>query len=249
MSWTSANGNKNGNGHTSGRKASRNAWLITYADMVTVLLTFFVMIFIYMKEAENSIDRWINHLLNQTYTELTHYVNENSIEGIEVDRVTKGIRIILSSGVVFAPGFADLKSNALPVLSEVGALINNSTLVHIEENPEYAEIFRNLRKQGRDLKVDIRVEGHTDSDPYYGREFESNWELSAARALAVVKYMTASTGLEEQKFSALGYGEYRPIVPNTSESNKQRNRRVEIYLDANLVATNGVSTRTADRLN
>jgi len=240
---------ENNSDHTSGRSASRNAWLITYADMVTVLLTFFVMIFIYMKEAESSIDRWINALLNQTYTELNHYVQENNVEGIKVDRVTKGIRIILSSGVVFDPGYADLKSNALPVLSEVGALINNSTLVHIEENPEYADIFNNLEQQGRELNVDIRVEGHTDSDPYYGREFDSNWDLSAARALAVVQYISESTGLEERKFSALGYGEYRPIVPNTSESNKQRNRRVEIYLDANLVAANGLSSNTADHLN
>ena len=237
----------NGNGRTSGQSASRNAWLITYADMVTVLLTFFVMIFIYMKEAENSVDRWINQLLNQTYTELNQYVGENNIQGVQIDRVTKGIRIVLSSGVVFDPGYADLKPDILPVLSEVGSLIQNSTLVHIQDNPKYATFFQNLRHEGRGLDVDIRVEGHTDSDPYYGAEFESNWELSAARALAVVKYMAASTGINESKFSALGYGQYRPIVPNTTDVNKQRNRRVEIYLDANLVR-NG-SRQPVDRIN
>ncbi|MCF7804319.1 MAG: flagellar motor protein MotB [Candidatus Marinimicrobia bacterium] len=229
------------------KRASRSVWLITYADMVTVLLTFFVMIFIYMKEAENSIDRWLDQLMNQTYAELTRYVDQNEIRGLEIERVTKGIRIILSSGVMFDPGYAELKQKIRPVISEVGSVIDNSTLIHIEDNPQYSELIHNLRQQNRDLKVDIRVEGHTDSDPYVGREFESNWELSAARALAVVKYMAASTGLSESKFSALGYGEYRPILSNDSEENKQRNRRVEVYLDANLVQNGG--EHVVDRLN
>ena len=214
----------------------KNVWTLTYADMVTLLLTFFVMIFIYMKEAENSIDQWLNQLLDQTYSELTTYVQKNHIDGLHIERVTKGIRIVLSSGVLFDPGYADLKTDILPILKEVGGVINNSTLIHIDEMPEYAAVLENLRQQNKDLKVDIRVEGHTDSDPYIGREYDSNWELSAARALAVVKYMAKTTGIPESKFSALGYGEYRPIVPNDSEENKRKNRRVEIYLDANFVS-------------
>ncbi|MCK4639998.1 MAG: OmpA family protein, partial [Candidatus Marinimicrobia bacterium] len=87
--------------------------------------------------------------------------------------------------------------------------------------------------------VEIRVEGHTDNWQIRGGKYDSNWELSSARALEVVKYLSAVSGIGEGNFSALGYGEFRPIADNNSEEGRSINRRVEIFIDADIAPING----------
>lgn len=82
----------------------------------------------------------------------------------------------------------------------------------------------------RDLPGIIRVEGHTDDVPIRTGRFPSNWELSAARAVRVVRILTEEGGVDPRRVYFAGYGEYRPLVANVSEANRQRNRRVEVYL-------------------
>ncbi|MBI5546769.1 MAG: OmpA family protein [Deltaproteobacteria bacterium] len=78
----------------------------------------------------------------------------------------------------------------------------------------------------------VRVEGHTDSDPTgKGSAFPTNWELSSARALAVVKFLQ-DQGVDPTLLSAAGYGPYQPVAPNDSPENKSLNRRIEIVLAA-----------------
>jgi chemotaxis protein MotB len=82
----------------------------------------------------------------------------------------------------------------------------------------------------------IRVEGHTDNVPISERlkeKYFSNWELSAARAASVVRYFQLGEHkIEPLRLEAVGFAEYRPVAPNDSDANKQRNRRVEIVLTA-----------------
>jgi chemotaxis protein MotB len=76
----------------------------------------------------------------------------------------------------------------------------------------------------------VAVEGHTDNDPIKYSGWKSNWELSSARALAVVHYLVDECKVEPQRLSANGYGEFHPVAPNDSVQNKQKNRRVEIVI-------------------
>lgn len=76
----------------------------------------------------------------------------------------------------------------------------------------------------------VAVEGHTDNDPIKYSGWKSNWELSSARALAVLHYLVDECKVEPQRLSANGYGEFHPVVPNDSVQNKQKNRRVEIVI-------------------
>ena len=76
----------------------------------------------------------------------------------------------------------------------------------------------------------VAVEGHTDDDPIKYSGWKSNWELSSARALAVVHYLIDDCKVEPQRLSANGYGEYHPAAPNDTPQNKQKNRRVEIVI-------------------
>jgi len=80
----------------------------------------------------------------------------------------------------------------------------------------------------------IRIEGHTDNVPIKTSMFRSNWELSTARAISVVRYFTeelpADQHIEPRKFEVSGYGEYHPIAPNDTPQNKQKNRRIELTI-------------------
>jgi len=76
----------------------------------------------------------------------------------------------------------------------------------------------------------VAVEGHTDNDPIKYSGWKSNWELSSARALAVVHYLVDACKVEPQRLSANGYGEFHPVAPNDTAQNKQKNRRVEIVI-------------------
>jgi chemotaxis protein MotB len=76
----------------------------------------------------------------------------------------------------------------------------------------------------------IVVEGHTDDLPMRTDKIASNWELSALRATAVVRYFVEEKGLDPSRLSATGYGEFQPLVPNVSEVNRRINRRVDIVI-------------------
>lgn len=80
-----------------------------------------------------------------------------------------------------------------------------------------------------DINWVLRVDGHTDSDPIQTEQFKSNWELSAARAIEVVKYLV-SKGVSPEHLVAAGFGEFQPIDPGTDEDAKTRNRRIELKL-------------------
>ena len=80
-----------------------------------------------------------------------------------------------------------------------------------------------------DLAWVLRVDGHTDIDPIQSPRFESNWELSSARAIAVVKFLI-SQGVEPRHVVAAGFGECQPIDPGSTEEAKSRNRRIELKL-------------------
>ena len=84
-----------------------------------------------------------------------------------------------------------------------------------------------LAKLFEEFPCDMIIQGHTDDRPVRGRRFDSNWELSASRAIAVMRYMVENGGLDPKKLGTAGYADQRPLVPNDSRENRAKNRRVE----------------------
>jgi len=78
----------------------------------------------------------------------------------------------------------------------------------------------------------IQIEGHTDDISIKNGQFPSNWELSSARALAVLRFLLDKSGIEPGRLSAAGYGKYHPIAPNDSSENRRLNRRVDIVIES-----------------
>ena len=218
-------------------RAKNSSWAITYADLVTLLLTFFILLLVILNEEEKQIDRIINMLLNETYSELKKVESQY----LKVTRETKGVKLTVSSGRLFKSMEAEVQASALPLLDQIGAIIRVSKLLHLDEDQKYNNFRERIRSFGKDLNIEIRCEGHTDGEQVPpNSKYDSNWDLSTARALNIVKYISNKFQIPEKEFSAMGYGEFRPVVAMDTVSQNllaikdanSKNRRVEIYLDA-----------------
>lgn len=219
-------------------KAKSTAWAITYADLVTLLLTFFILLLVILNDAEKHIDRVINLLLDETYIELKENVESSYVS---VDRVTKGVKITMASGRLFQSMDDEVQPLVYPLLRQIGGIIRVSKVLNVYEDDRYNNLLTAIENRGGYLNVEIRCEGHTDDLqlPQYAK-FQSNWDLSTSRALNIVKLLSDFSRIPQSKFSAMGYGEFRPAVEITGLQNENgeladaraKNRRVEIYLDA-----------------
>ena len=218
--------------------AKSTAWAITYADLLTLLLTFFILLLVILNDAEKHIDRVINMLLDETYQELKENIESSYVS---VDRVTKGVKITMASGRLFKSMDDGVQTLVYPLLRQIGGIVRVSKLLNVDEDDRFNKLLESIEKRDGFLNVEIRCEGHTDDLPLPKQaQFSSNWDLSTSRALNIVKLLSEFSRIPESKFSAMGYGEYRPVIPIRSigknavdiRNARAKNRRVEIYMDA-----------------
>ncbi len=201
-------------------------WLITYADAITLLMAFMVMLLTFaeydipaFEEAAAAIQSNLTgrdatspiQLLRIDVQDVVYNMQADQVVKVETD--DKGIVIELSSSAFYLPGSADIRDEAAPVLEKL-----SQTLLA----PRY-QLYT------------IEVEGHTDDDPINTPQFPSNWELSAVRASRIVRFFVGQ-GLEAIRMKATGYAEIKPKVPNADlqgnpiPENKVANRRVAIRI-------------------
>ena len=218
-------------------RAKTTAWALTFADLTTLLLTFFVLLLVILNDAEAHVDRLVNIILDETERELAPLKQNNLVD---IERVTKGIKITLTGSKLFKSLSADLNPDADPILVQIGGLIRTSTLMNIYKQPRWNPLLEMIKKANDTLNIEIRAEGHTDDKPIpMNSKFRNNWELSSARSLNLVQRLSELAQMEQHYFSALGYGEFRPKreIDNIKdrvelEEARAENRRVEIYFDA-----------------
>ena len=117
-------------------------------------------------------------------------------------------------------------------LEEKGSL-NFFEIGKAELTPEAKLAIDKIVPQIVNLPNELVVEGHTDSDPINTVQYSSNWELSTARATNVVKYLIREKQFSPGKLAAIGYGEFKPVAPNDTAANKQKNRRI-VFLFKNM---------------
>ncbi|MBA64787.1 MAG: hypothetical protein CMG55_03195 [Candidatus Marinimicrobia bacterium] len=224
-------------------RAKTTAWALTFADLTTLLLTFFVLLLVILNDAEAHVDRLVNIILDETEKELAPLQKNNLVE---IERVTKGIKITLTGSKLFKSLSADLNPDADPILVQIGGLIRTSTLMNIHKQPRWEPLLEMINKSNDTLNIEIRAEGHTDDKPIpMNSKFRNNWELSSARSLNLVQRLSQLAEMEQHYFSALGYGEFRPKreIENIKdrvelEEARAENRRVEIYFDAFIKSKN-----------
>ena len=226
-------------------RAKTTAWALTFADLTTLLLTFFVLLLVILNDAESHVDRLVNIILNETAKELEPLQQNNLVE---IERVTKGIKVTLTGSKLFKSLSADLNPEADPILVQIGGLIRTSTLMNIYKQDRWKPLLEMIERGQDTLNIEIRCEGHTDDKPIpMNSNFKTNWELSSARSLNLVQRLSQLAEMDEHYFSALGYGEFRPKVNIENikdrvklEEARAENRRVEIYFDAFIKSKNEI---------
>ena len=229
-----------------GKKSA--GWLTTFNDLVTLLMVFFVLLFTMStvdtrkmqdfqyalqsglgiletgKKVAVSVKRTqpvddMSHIMTQAEGEQTRKGSSPSGDewvdqvrqltkadlGIEVTHTDRGTRLSFEDQVLFNFGRAAINPAGFALLDQIAAVLSK-------------------------MPYAVRVEGHTDNVPIQTRRFPSNWELSVARAVNVVKYFAEVSNIDPKRLSAVGYGESRPVASNDTPPNRAKNRRVEILL-------------------
>jgi len=223
-------------------------WLTTFNDLVTLLMVFFVLLFTMstidtkkMQDFQYALQSGLGILgegkmvsvsvrATQPVNDMSHVMtqaeevheNENEVKpggkladeiwqlmesdlNIQVNHTQHGTRLSFEDQVLFDFGKAAI-------------------------NPAGFTFLDTIAKALKIVNYAVRVEGHTDNIPIQTKRFPSNWELSVARAVNVVKYFAEVSNINPQRLSAVGYGESRPVASNDLPTERAKNRRVEILL-------------------
>ena len=128
---------------------------------------------------------------------------EGQQENVEIIESEDGITIRIKDNAVFSSGDAEIKSDILPLLNKIGGVLAR-------------------------LPNTVEIGGHTDNLPIQNEEFPNNHWLSSARALGVLDVFQNEVGMAAERMTAIGHGEFKPIVDNETDENRALNRRVEI---------------------
>ena len=214
---------------------ARSSWVLSYGDMVTLLITFFIMMITVSAGQIDKIHAWVNTRLDEASEEVQLAMVSAGIEEIEVSRNSKGVQITLKDPRLFEVASAQPRGSHTYQLDAVAAAIQNLNIFNLHES-KHAAFLKELETSGLKWLVEIRIEGHTDNMRLTRNAlYRDNWELSAAWAQAIMIQLQERTGLPASVFAIGGFGEFQPIGDNTTQAGREINRRVEIYIGASLV--------------
>ncbi len=208
--------------------SEKNRYLITYADVITLLLGLFIILYAIsnidllkyenVKQAMESsfgsgkivgLEKRIPGLevpADKLKDHLIKLINDNGYGNvIKLEENQRGITIHILDEILFTSGEAELSKSSLSVLNNIAGIL-------------------------KDIPNDIRIEGHTDNVPINTAKFPSNWHLSVMRALNTAYYLVNSEKLQPDRVSIVGYSEYKPIATNFTPEGRTLNRRVDILI-------------------
>jgi chemotaxis protein MotB len=211
----------------SGTRNGRDRWLISYADLMTLLFAFFMTLYAAAEMKHDTAAVQPNDVPPQAVAKEAALPRP----AVADDAHDAGLRDALERHLADAIGDGRLEivndARGLVVsLPETATFASASADV----TPAAADVLRRVAVVLRPTPHALRIEGHTDDQPIRTSLYRSNWELSTARASAVVAFLIESAGLDPARLSAAGYGEHHPRVRNDSPASRSRNRRVDIVV-------------------
>jgi chemotaxis protein MotB len=221
-------------------KENGERWLLTYADLITLLMVFFVMLFAMSKTDVQKFNALaaslrkafnVNVLQGQQPVSISPDNGGSSLNVIEqqdlnqIDHILDQVRQAISA----TPNqvSAQITKDGIAVTISGALLFYNGT---DQIKPDGIKLLQSLSAYLKTLPNNVRVEGHTDDIPVQSAQYPTNWELSSARAVSVVRYLADTNHLAPQRLSAVGYGQYQPIVPNDSREHREENRRAVLVI-------------------
>jgi chemotaxis protein MotB len=250
-------------------------WLVSYADFITLLFAFFVVLYASSKadqkkqqQVAQAIDSAFHALgifpdaarrqaalknlgsasPDQAVTPMNIVMGEDVLAPAAVkedlERVQKHLEKMLSNQIAQHTVAIQMGKDGLVIsLREAGFFSSGSATPHTDSLP----ILRQIAASLGHTTYDLRVEGHTDNIPIHNNQFDSNWELSTARATRIARIFLASGAIPPQRLSAAGYAEFHPVAPNDTAAGRAENRRVDLIVHprtkVNLTMPEGDSTK------
>jgi chemotaxis protein MotB len=231
------------------RYASHDRWLVSYADFITLLFGFFVVMYAFAK-ADAKKHQQVELAIRQAFQTLgmgpadvqgsgpqtdgswaEAVVHEQLLSPTQVRDDLARIQRELTRSL--APELQDrsvsiqMSRDGLVIsLREAGFFNSGSATPKPETVPALHKIAASLGQSAYDL----RVEGHTDNVPIHNADFDSNWELSTARATGIARLLLALNAVPAERLSAAGYAEFHPVASNATAEGRAQNRRVDIVV-------------------
>lgn len=222
-------------------------WLVSYADFMTLMFVLFIILFAF---SQVDIEKY-KSLAGSLSNEFAAPVESGGGKGnpvmdfpgagpgqIEVKtpaQIEDENLADVAQAVVSYAQEKGISSNINLRSNEKGLYITITGTVLFNDasatlTPQAKDFIKVIFEKLKELPNNILIEGHTDNRPINTIEFPSNWELSSARSLRLVRYLIEEYRFSPERLSSAAYGEYRPLVPNDSVENMAKNRRVEVII-------------------
>jgi chemotaxis protein MotB len=232
--------------HKHEEHVNHERWLVSYADFITLLFAFFVVMFAVSQVDSNKVGRFAESVrvatnlgpFDQAGAPVPSLENETGggrtnltkNDRTNADGFFTGLRaqleVSLKDSLMHGRSKLVETTDGLVIrLKDTAYFDSGSAELRLQNLGDLEAVARALRA----LPVPIRIEGHTDPTPIKTRIFRSNWDLSGARAASVLQLFVAR-GLSEDRLSIAGYADRRPVTSNDSVEGRQQNRRVDIVL-------------------
>lgn len=239
-------------------RVSHERWLVSYADFVTLLFAFFVVLFAAAYRDKQAMIQLSSAIHNgfQTLGAFSGGTDRQPISyfpapGAPADHPPRPTDPKTVGAVGSGPAPVDLSLLRRQLAEAMGAELRNHE-VELRVTPEgfvislhelgffdsgqaellpgAAEKIERIAKILSAHDLDLRVEGHSDNQPIHNAEFRSNWELSTARAMTVLLLLVNQAGYDPARISVAGYAQYRPIADDASPEGRRKNRRVDLVV-------------------
>jgi len=237
-------------------RVTHDRWLVSYADFITLLFGFFVVLYAFARADQKkqmqipvSIDAAFKALglfANSTRTPSSHAnaagkeepaIPMNIVMGEEVlsparvkddlEAIRRDLTQRLSDQVAQHTVSIQMGREGLVIsLREAGFFASGSAT----PRPETTQTLRQVAEALGRSPYDLRIEGHTDNVPIHTAEFDSNWELSSARATRIARMLVEMHAIQPDRVSAAGYGEFHPVESNATAPGRANNRRVDLVV-------------------
>jgi|SRR5699024_9898680 len=223
-------------------------WLTTFSDLMSLLLTFFILLFSMSSVSEAKFSSASQSIQKALVGETggSTILDEAGISNIDTGNGTGGSEDGETNDI--PQQVTGMYEEAMAIIEAEG--IGDQITVSSDQDGVYLDIQESILFDSGQAQIsaigqdtldsltellkssdnDIIVEGFTDNVPMNSVKYPSNWELSAGRAMSVVRYLVEENNIESSRISGRGYGEFNPVVPNDTAENRAKNRRVNIVL-------------------
>ncbi|HEX3438387.1 MAG TPA: flagellar motor protein MotB [Pseudacidobacterium sp.] len=240
--------------------ASHERWLVSYADFITLMFAFFVVMYASSK-ADQKKQAEVAQAINSAFKSLGLFQSANKAQNAKdlaaalatsPDSPVSPMNVVLGDQILASP---EVQQDLERIKKELEALLSNQIAKHVvalrigrdglvislreagfydsgsaAPHPDSIKTLDEIAEALHATPYDIRIEGHTDNVPIHNEQFDSNWELSTARATRMAKIFIVDHHFAPIRMSASGYAEFHPVASNATLDGRSQNRRVDIIV-------------------